>query len=221
MEWLSEWWSSMDVFTQILYCVSIPSTLILIIQTVLIIAGFGDGGPDVNVSDTSGFELDAGNVGDVGDMGDISDISGADSGSNPADMGAMHLFTFQGIVTFLCVFSWTAILTYLASKNIVISLLVGFVLGFAAMYGVAKVIQASAKLAQSGNIVIKNYLGETGTVYLPIPAEGKGVGKVNITLGERCVEFSAITEGSETLTDGTAVRVVDIRSENTLIVEKA
>ena len=210
----------MDVFMQVLYCISIPSTLILVIQTILIIAGFGDGGPDVNVSDTSGFELSDGSV-DFGDAGDLGDISGADGGGNPADMGAMHLFTFQGIVTFLCVFSWSGIIAYMASGNLFLSFFVGFVLGGAAMYGVAKLIQVSAKLAHSGNIIIKNYLGETGTVYIPIPAAGVGRGKVNIQLGERYVEFDAVTDGDETLSDGMAVRVVDIRAENTLVVEKA
>lgn len=218
MEWLAQWWGGLDVFLQILYCVSIPSTLILLIQTVLIIAGFGDGGPDVNVSDTSGFELSDGGA-DFGDAGDLGDLS-ADGGGNPSDMGAMHLFTFQGIVTFLCVFSWTGIIAYMASQNLFVSLLIGFILGAGAMYGVAKVIQISAKLAHSGNIVIKNYLGETGTVYIPIPAAGVGRGKVNISLGERYVEFDAVTEGDETLPDGTTVRVVDIRAENTLVVEK-
>ncbi|MCM1334654.1 MAG: hypothetical protein NC084_08905 [Bacteroides sp.] len=219
MEWLVQWWDGLDVFLQVLYCVSIPSTLILVIQTILIIAGFGDGGPDVNVSDTSGFELSDGGV-DLGDAGDLGDIGGTDGGGNPSDMGAMHLFTFQGIVTFLCVFSWTGIIAYMASGNLFIALLIGFILGAGAMYGVAKIIQVSAKLAQSGNIVIKNYLGETGTVYIPIPASGNGRGKVNIALGERYVEFDAVTEGEETLSDGTAVRVVDIRAENTLVVEK-
>ncbi len=219
MEWFSQWWNAMDVFSQILYCVSIPSTLILIIQTILIIAGFGDGGPDVNVSDTSGFELSDGGDLSGGDIGDLSDLSGSNSG-NPSDMGAMHLFTFQGIVTFLCVFSWSSIISYMATSSIPLSLLIGFILGAGAMFGVAKLIQVSARLAQNGNIVIKNYLGETGTVYLPVPAQGKGTGKVNISLGERYVEFDAMTEGGETLPDGTAVRVVDIHAGNTLVVEK-
>lgn len=62
MEWLSTWWGGLDIFSQILHCISIPSTLILIIQTILIIAGFGDSGPDTNLSDTSGLDLPDGGV---------------------------------------------------------------------------------------------------------------------------------------------------------------
>lgn len=218
MEWLSTWWGGLDLFTQILYCVSIPSTLILLIQTVLIIMGFGDGGPDVNLSDTSGIDLPDCDCG-MCDVTDVSDVGG--DIVNPADIGAMHLFTFQGIVTFLCVFSWASILTYMGCGLIPVALIVGFVLGAVAMFGVAKIIQLMGRLAQNGNIVARKFLGETGTVYIPIPANGKGTGKINIALGERYVEFEAVTEGAEELVSGEAVRVTDIRSENILVVEKA
>ena len=223
MEWLSTWWGGLDIFSQILHCISIPSTLILISQTLLIIAGFGDSGPDTNLSDTSGLDLPDGGVDFDGgtDLSGIDgDVSGHDVG-NPADAGAMHLFTFQGIITFLCVFAWSAILTYMGTNSILLSLLVGFVLGAGAMFGVAKIIQASAKLAQNGNINAKNYLGELGTVYLVIPAAEKGRGKVNISLGERYVEFDAITEDADDIPSGTSVRVVDVRSESLLVVERA
>lgn len=218
MEWLSTWWGSLDIFTQALYCVAIPSTLILLIQTVLIVLGFGDGGPDVNISDTSGFDIPDCDCG-MCDPTDVADVGGGDI-VNPADAGAMHLFTFQGIITFLCVFSWASILTYIGCKLIPVALIVGFVLGAAAMFGVAKIIQLMSRLAENGNIVAKKYLGETGTVYIPIPAGGKGTGKVNIALGERYVEFEAITEEPTELKSGESVRVTDVRSETLLVVEK-
>jgi len=219
MEWLSTWWGSLDIFTQALYCVAIPSTLILVIQSVLIIIGLGDGAPDINVSDTSGLDMPGCDCAGC-DITDAMDASGSTDVVNPADAGALHLFTFQGIVTFLCVFAWAGILTYMGCGLIPVALIVGFVLGAAAMFGVAKIIQLMGKLAESGNIVAKKYLGETGTVYIPIPANGKGTGKVNIALGERYVEFEAITEEAIELKSGETVRVTDVRSETTLVVEK-
>lgn len=221
MEWLSTWWNELSGFAQVLYCVSIPSTLILIIQAVLIILGFSNSGPDMNFSDTSGFEVPDCDCGmcDPTDIADVSSVDGSDF-ANPADAGAMHLFTFQGIITFLCVFSWVGIATYALTTNIPIAIIIGFIFGAAAMFGVAKLIQAMGKLAQSGNIVAKNFLGETGTVYLVIPANGKGHGKVNIAVGERYTEFEAITESIEDIPNGATVRVVDIRAENVLVVEK-
>ena len=231
MEWFNSWWNTLELFEQILYCVAIPSTLILLIQTIMLILGFGHGGAGVNPSDTSGFDaggdidFDAGGAdadfgGDAGaDGADAPDVDYGD-GSNPADVGALNFFTVQGIITFLCVFGWAGIVTYSLTKIAVIAVLVGFVFGLAAMYGVAKLMQLSRKLAQNGTLNVRNLLGANGSVYLVIPANGKGRGKVNVTSGERLVEYDAITDGSEALPDGTQIRVIDIRSDNVLVVEK-
>lgn len=233
MEWFNNWWNTLELFEQIMYCVAIPSTLILLIQTIMLVLGFGHSGAGVNPSDTSGFDtggdmdFDAGGAdGDFGggdfDSPDGSDNSGIDygDGSNPSDVGTLNFFTVQGIITFLCVFGWAGIVTYTLTKIAIIAVIAGFILGLAAMYGVAKLMQLSRKLAQNGTLNVRNLLGANGTVYLVIPANGKGKGKVNVTSGERLVEYDAMTDGSETLPDGTQIRVIDIRSDNVLVVEK-
>ncbi|MBQ3843342.1 MAG: NfeD family protein [Ruminiclostridium sp.] len=233
MEWFNSWWNTLELFEQILYCVAIPSTLILLIQTIMLILGFGHSGAGVNPSDTSGFDggsdmdFDAGgadtdfggDTGADGADGDSADVDYGD-GSNPSDVGTLNFFTVQGIITFLCVFGWAGIVTYTLTKIAIIAVIVGFVLGLAAMYGVAKLMQLSRKLAQNGTLNVRNLLGANGTVYLIVPADGKGKGKVNVTSGERLVEYDAITDGNEELPDGTQIRVIDIRSDNVLVVEK-
>ena len=233
MEWFNNWWNTLELFEQIMYCVAIPATLILLIQTIMLILGFGHSGAGVNPSDTSGFDgggdmdFDAG--GADGDMsgGDFDSSDGSDAsdidygdGSNPSDVGTLNFFTVQGIITFLCVFGWAGIVTYTLTKIAIIAVVVGFVRGLAAMYGVAKLMQLSRKLAQNGTLNVRNLLGANGTVYLVIPANGMGKGKVNVTSGERLVEYDAMTDGNETLPDGTQIRVIDIRSDNVLVVEK-
>ena len=97
MEWLSTWWGSLDIFTQALYCVAIPSTLILVIQSVLIIIGLGDGAPDINVSDTSGLDMPGCDCAGC-DITDAMDASGSTDIVNPADAGALHLlFAIQSM----------------------------------------------------------------------------------------------------------------------------
>lgn len=231
----TEWWNGLESIEQVLYCIAIPSTAILIIQVLMIFLGFGHDGTGVNPSDTSGFDgsadidistdvdisLDADVSGtDVGSgHGDIPDINYGD-GSTPSDIGTLNFFTLQGIITLFCVFGWAGIVTFTLTKNAVISIIVGLALGLASMYGVAKVLQLSKKLAQNGTLNVKNLLGASGTVYLVIPADGVGKGKVSVTSGERLVEFDAVTDGEETLPDGTPIRVIDIRSGNLLVVEK-
>ncbi|MBQ7647062.1 MAG: NfeD family protein [Clostridia bacterium] len=231
MEWFNEWWNTLALFEQILYCVAIPATLILLIQLIMIILGFGHDGAGINPSDTSGIEgldgvdvsFDADTGTDFIDGGDPSDINTEidyGDGSSHGDFGTMNFFTVQGMITLLCVFGWVGILTYNMSANAVLAVILGIVTGLAAMYGVAKLLWVSKKLAQNGTLNVRNLLGASGTVYLVIPGDGESRGKVNIASGERLVEFDAVTECGEALPDGTAVRVTDIRQGNVLVVEK-
>ena len=218
-----EWWDSLGIAAQIFYCIAIPSTLIIIIQTILLMVGMGGGGEGVNISDTSGID---GNLdGGIGDMGDISDLSDGNlhgditDGSNPSDFGTMQLFTLQGIMTFLCVFGWSGVICAGFGLHIAVTVIISVVLGFLAMLGVAKILQLTRKLTQSGNIELNKLLGEKASVYIPIPAKGEGQGKVTVATGERFVEFGAITDEEEAIPTGTQVRVTDIRGD-LLAVEK-
>lgn len=220
MEWFSNWWDSLVLLEQILYCIAAPATLVLIIQIIMIFLGAGDGGEGFNPSDTSGFDGTDFSGADVGtDFADATDINV--DGGNPADFTSMRFFTLQGVITFLCVFGWSALGTYAASRNVILTFIIALVLGAAAMLGVAKIIQLSAKLAQNGNLDVKNLLGENGTVYIPIPANAQGTGKVMVSVGERLVEYDAVTEDSEPIASNTPIRVTDIRSETLLVVEKS
>ena len=192
MTWFSDWWNNLQLVEQVLYCIAVPASLILIIQTVMMLLGLGEGGEGINPSDTSGLDLPDVDF-DVSVDTDVS-LDGADLSnhdiSNPSDISA-----------------WAA-------------LILAAVLGFLAMLLVAKIIQWSSKLAQNGTFNMKNLLGESGTVYIPIPPKGTGMGKISISCGERFLEFDAMSEGEETLSTGAAVRVVDIVSGSTLVVEK-
>ncbi len=211
-----DWWNSLELAQQIFYCIAIPSTLIIIIQAIMIMVGMGDGGAGVDVSDTSGLDLDIPDISDTPDTGTDIDIT---DGSNPTDFGVMQIFTIQGIMTFLCVFSWVGIICLSLKLHLALAIIIGLVLGAAAMLGVAKLIQLTARLAQSGNIDLKKLLGEKGSVYIPIPPLGQGQGKVTVTSGERFIELSAVTDEQTTIPTGTAIRVTDIRGD-VLVVEK-
>ncbi len=222
MDWFNQWWSALELAEQIMYCIAIPATLVLIIQTIMICIGFGQGGEGVSFSDTSGIDgLDAPDGMDAMDAMDATDVPDATGdGGNPADFASMRLFTVQGVVAFLCVFGWSGIICLGSGLHIALSIAISLVLGFAAMLGVAKIIQLSGRLAQNGNFNMKNAIGEIGSVYIPIPAQQKGTGKITISVGERFMEFDAVTDG-EALSSNTRVRVTDILAENVLVVEIA
>ncbi len=237
---MAEWWEGLSTLVRVLYCIAVPATLLLLLQTILSISGFG-GDSDVNISDTSGLDMGGGDFG--GDIGDIGDISGgdidlsadvsADTGtdfSHDTDVGSgdvqvhgsyssLQLFTVQGIVAFFAVAGWVSIAAISGGIPSAGAIPLGIIAGFFAMYGVAKLVQISKKLTENGTIDFRNALGETAAVYIPIPPSGEGEGKVTLTLQGRFMECSAVTNEREMLKTGTVVRVTDLNGE-VLVVER-
>ena len=207
MEWFNVWWGGLGLSEQILYCIALPSTLILIIQAIMIL--FGAGG-DVDGGMGEGG-LDGADGGDGGDF---------DSGDGAGEFGAASMFTLQGVASFLCVFGWGSILMQRGGLPLLFAMLVALVLGIAVMYAMAKVVFYLTKLAHTGTLDVKNLLGSMGTVYLRIPPKGEGRGKVMVQTSERLVEFDAISEGEEPIPNNAQVRVIDILGENVLVVEQ-
>ncbi|MBQ8799504.1 MAG: NfeD-like protein [Lachnospiraceae bacterium] len=211
---MNAWWESLGILQRILYCIAIPATLVLILQTVLVIMGFGDGasGADFNPSDTSGLDLEGDmSAGDLAD-GDITDaISG--------DFGSLKLFTIQGAVAFLATFSWVSIVCVNAGMLEIVALAIGFVCGGVMMYVVAKLLQLMAKLSENGTFKIKSMVGETAQVYLTVLPSGESGGKVTLSSTSRFAEVDAITEGAQPIPSGSRVRIVDVRGD-VVVVEK-
>lgn len=222
-----EWWNLLGITMQVFYCIALPATLIIVIQTILLMIGIGHGGEGVEFSDTSGIDgLDVPDMpADIPtDMPGAHAIDGCEhtaigDGSNPADFGTMQLFTLQGIMTFLCVFGWTGIICTSLGLHVAIAIIIALVLGFLAMLGVAKVLQLTRRLTQDGSLDVRRLLGEKGRVYIPIPANESGEGKVTIAAGERFIELSAVTDEQETIPTGTQVRIIDVRGD-VVAVEK-
>ena len=246
---MTEWCNALDLFQKVLYCVAIPSTLILVIQTILVLLGIGHGGEGVNYSDTSGIDFDSDAMSggfDAGSM-DVPDFNGHEvlnhdmlnhdmghdgmnhdmghdgvnhEGTNPADAGSLRIFTIQTVMAFLCVFGWTASVMYSSDGSSLKASAVGFIFGAIAMYLIAKLAQQTAKLTANGTFNPKNAIGAEGSVYIPIPANSSGNGKINIVVQGSLMECDAMTEDHEQLPTGTKIRVTDIVGD-VLVVERA
>lgn len=207
------WWNGLDSILQVLYCIAIPSTLIVLLETIIALAG---GGQDVDISDTSGLDLDADLAsGDFDFNTDLDFDMSADA--NVSDLPSLRLFTVQGIVAFLCIASWTAIITY-KTMPLGASLGIGAVLGVIAMFVLAKMMQMISRLSQNGTVNYQNAIGENARVYLTIPKAGQGMGKVNITIQGSLMECNAISRQESILT-GALVKVVELEND-VLVVEE-
>lgn len=211
------WWEGLSGVLRVLYCIAVPSTLILILQLLLtMIGGHGDGG--VDISDTSGIDMPDDVDFDVDAGG--HDFHGILDGGNPADFSNLRLLTVQTLVTFLAVFGWVSIICVSSGMAVLAGVAVGAVCGLAMMLLVAKMVQASRKLAENGILNMKNAIGETATVYLTVPPKNTGSGKVTMRLQGRFGEFDAVNNGDAPIPTGAQVLVTDVQGD-TLVVESS
>ena len=238
---MSDFLTALTTYEKVLFVISASSTVILIIQTVLALIGLvGNNSADLGDSHVIGdgadgnvdIDIDAGTADiDIADAGtdlhidhDHSSVdldnTGDGSEAHHYDTHGLRLFTVSGIMAFLMMGSWVGFLLSRAGVNEVIATVFAFASGVIALVFIAKIMQLMMSLQSDGTTKIKNALGQIGQVYIRIPGEEKGKGKVNVTVQEKYCEFDAVTEKSETIKTGEMVHIIDVRAGNVLVVEK-
>lgn len=192
---MTEWWTSLDLFMKIFWCIAIASSLIFIIETVLTFIG-----ADVEMDLDTDFDVPDGAF-----EGDPS----------------MNLYTFRNLVNFLLGMSWTVIILneQIAAKALL--MVIAFAVGALMVFVVMMIFKGLSKMQQSGNIdVYRSAVGCSGKVYLTIPGERKGVGKVQININNSIREYDALTDSEDDLKTGASIKVTEVIDASTLIVEE-
>lgn len=212
---LTEWWSSLSFIAQIFYCIAVPATLVLLIQTVLMFFGFEDGGADAGDIDGDIADMPDSNI-DDGVFGDDSVFDGADV----AGLESLHIFSVRGIIAFLVVFGWVGAVMQSADISLLITLPVAIVCGFAMMVLIAYLFRAVMRLRSNGSADNRNAVGAAGKVYLTVPPSRTGEGKVNVMLQGSYVERNAVTDETEPLPTGSEIIVVGVSGQTSLVVKR-
>lgn len=214
------WWNSLSLLSQIFACIAIPTTLVLAIQTVLMLIGLdGDG-----VSDGDGdFAIDH----DIGDIDVNTDVADGIFGDempigdpDPSGLADLRILSARGIIAFLVMFGWVGFVMDGGGAAPWLCLLIATVCGFATMLLIALLLRAVMKLRNNGNINNRNAIGTSGRVYLTIPASRGGEGKVNVLLQGSYVEREAVTDEDTPLPTGSEVIVVGVSGQTTLVVKR-
>ncbi|MBE6761155.1 MAG: hypothetical protein E7551_02600 [Ruminococcaceae bacterium] len=222
MNFITEWWNAMNILQQSFAVVAIPATVMLLLQTVMLLFGIGgshDGETDGDAAVEHGDFSDNLDIADDGDFTDGVHIDDGDqSYANHHDAG-LRLFTVRGIVAFFSVGGWLGVVLGETSLHTAWVILISLLGGLISLIVTALILKWSLKLQDEGNIDIRNALGKTAQVYIPIPANGKSFGKVTLVLQDRYVEYSAITQHSETLKTDSFVKITGIINQSTLVVK--
>lgn len=195
-----EWWNSLSLPMQILWGVTLVASLIFVIQSIMTFIG-----ADADSSDFS-----------TGD----SDLSGADGVDSDSDSGS-NLLTFRNLVNFCMGFGWSAILLQQSIESVAVLMIVAVAIGVGLVAAVIYLFKWMNSMQQSGNIdLYQCACGCEGSVYLRIPAERKGEGKVQITINGCVREYDAVTDGPAIPT-GACIKVVEVVNNSTVLVEEA
>lgn len=198
---ITEWWTGLSLIMKLLWGITLTVSLIFIIQTIMTFIGAD--GMDADLDSFSGNDIDT-NL----DFPDMDGHSG------------MNLYTFRNFINFFLGFGWTAILLQEKIQSAAILILISVAVGVMLVTLVMYIFKWLNSMQQSGNInIYKSAVGCKGQVYLTIPAERKGTGKVQISINDSIREYDAITDG-DTIKTGTNIKVTEVINENTLLVEE-
>lgn len=210
------WWDSLDFISQMFACVAIPATLVLLIQTILMFIGLDS---DSDASD--GLSLDDSFDGEGLEIDDsVFDGDFSDGETDISGLAELKIFTVRGLIAFLVVFGWVGYVMNNSGVTLWLTLIVSIVCGFLMMTALAVLMRYVMKLRNDGNIDNKNAIGVSGKVYLTIPAERAGEGKINVLLQGSYVERAAVTDETEDIHTGSEVVVVGLSGQTTLVVKR-
>lgn len=209
---MQSWWDALDILGKFFALIAIPSTLILIVQTILMFVGGASDGADA-CADAPDVDMPDGVFGEDAPGG--IDIDG-DINTEPG----LKILSFRTIIAFLAVFGWVGIELLKLGTGSVVAISVGIVAGFVIMVVMAFLLKELLKLQSSGNIDIRNAVGASGTAYIPIPANRSGKGKVTVTIQNTSCECEAVTDENTDIPSYSEVLVIGVSGKDTLIVKR-
>ena len=227
---MQAWRESLTALERVFAAAAIPATLLLIIQLVSTLIGLGgqDGdadGPDLDgdgVPDGIDLDLDGDGIPDGIDLD--GDGVPDEFYESPEETEVQHegfnlrLFSFRGIVAFFAVYGWGALAISRSGRPWLLALIVGLILGVAAMFLVAVTMQLFVRLQSDGTVDPNNAVGLAGEVYLSVPPGRQGEGKVNVVIQEKMTECAAVTDEERTIATGEKITVIGVTRDKQLIV---
>lgn len=195
-----DWWGGLTALQNVMFVIACTTTLIFLVQLVLSLIGIGD---------DASFDLDT----------DLSDVDG-DIFNDEAfsSLTGLKLLSFRTIMAFLCVGSWT-IFAFNFFLAWYFAATIGIVLGAAVAVAVAFLVRGLYRMQSSGNIVITNAVGKIADVYLRIPAQRGGSGKVTLVVQDSLIEREAVTDYLEDIKTGEKVKIIEALSPSLLLVD--
>jgi hypothetical protein len=126
-------------------------------------------------------------------------------------------FSLRNMINFLLGFSWTGISFYQAITYKPLLILLALVVGLLFVLAFFYLIRMIQKLGEDNSFTYESTIGKSAEVYLTLPGNRGGKGKVLVSVNGTVHELEAMTDGN-TLASGTKGTVAYIES-NILIIQ--
>ncbi|MCQ2258800.1 MAG: hypothetical protein MJZ41_12545 [Bacteroidaceae bacterium] len=181
----------LDTFMQVFWGCAIVGSLIFIVQMVLTLIGM-----------------------------DSSDIDVDFDGPDTMDLGGgIQLFSIKNFVNFIVGFGWGGVCLSGVIGNYFLLCLVAVIIGIGFVMMFFYIKKQTNKLEHNGAFKVEDCKGNVYDVYLRIPSERSGKGKIQVSINGSIQEINAITDGTEIPT-GNKAEVIDIVDKSTVLVAK-
>lgn len=185
-----EWYNTLSILEQIYFWIGIVSTVFLIVQVVMLC--FSSFGGDTDIDGDGDIDVDT------------------DSG--------VSIFTVKSLTAFFAVGSWAGLLTCALIEDPLqwVSGIVAFLTGSVAFVVVVLLMRFMYKMQSNGTIQTEKLVGKRATVYVSIPENRGGRGKITMNAQGKFVELDAMTEGDKIPVDE-SVEIVSTENECMLV----
>ena len=179
-----EWYSQLDTTMQVFWGCAIVGSIIFIIQALLTLIGMdSDLDMDTDIDMSSGDTMDLG--------------------------GGLSLFSIRNLVNFIVGLGWGGVCFSSMVSNKILLSVIAILVGCCFVWLYFMIRRQTKKLESNGAFNINLCVGKVADVYLRIPAEGEGKGKVQISINGSIHEVDAVTDGPA-LSSGAKVTVVEV-----------
>jgi len=187
---MTSFFQEMDPLLRTFWFIALPVSLIFLIQLIMTFVGM-----------------------------DASDGIDADFDSNLDSDGPFQLFSLRNLINFLLGFSWAGITFFSTISSHAILIIFAMLVGAGFIWVFFLTMKKMSGFAEDNTFNIASTVGKVAQVYLTIPADKNGKGKVQISVNGAVHEIDAVTTG-DLLESGAMVRVESVLDSSMVMVNK-
>lgn len=187
-----DWFYNLTPAEKTYFIIAVIASVFLVVQIIMML--FSLGGGDFDLDDAFDSDVDTD--------------------------GGLSIFTVKSLTAFFALGGWCGFVSQtFMPGNIWAPIVIAVATGAVALFGVAFAMRGIAKMQCSGNLVKSNLIGNIATVYVSIPANRSGRGKITLTAQGKYMEIDAMTDGERIPVDST-VEIVEYSADFAVVQKK-